>query len=189
MAPPSNADEYGDIPAQLLVETHHQEELRQRYYGLLQELRVLLPGVQVLVAFLLATPFAVGFERLDELGRLSYGVALWAGMMATIAFVTPTVFHRVGGRTLRAERLVLGIRSTRAGLAFLALALIAAALLVTRFVFAPLTSAVFVSSLLLAMVGFWVLVPVRASRRRRNGHHPPPAPPRRQPPTDDDAAT
>jgi hypothetical protein len=165
MAPESNADTYGDIPLHQLDENVHQEELRQRYYGLLQELRVLLPGVQVLVAFLLTAPFAFRFQELDPLGRISYGVALWAGMMATIAFVTPTVFHRIGGRHLRAERLMWGIRSTRAGLAFLAVALLAAALLVARFVFEPFVAWVFVGSLACGMLGFWVLVPILSSRR------------------------
>ncbi|MCU0311789.1 MAG: DUF6328 family protein [Acidimicrobiales bacterium] len=167
----ADADAYGDMSAHQLVEEHHQEELRQRYYGLLQELRVLLPGVQVLVGFLLTVPFALGFEELDTTGRRLYGVALGSGLMAVISFVSPTVFHRVGGRTLRAERLVMGIRSTRAGLAFLALALLSGSLLVTRFVFDTAVAVVFVGAIALAMAVFWVVIPLRASRHR----HLPPA--------------
>ena len=40
-----------------------RDELRQRYYGLLQEVRVLLPGVQILVAFLLTIPFDCAFPN------------------------------------------------------------------------------------------------------------------------------
>ncbi len=47
-----------DRPASELDDRADREELRERYYGLLQELRVILPGVQVLVAFLLTVPFA-----------------------------------------------------------------------------------------------------------------------------------
>jgi len=172
MSDRADADAYGDLPVGQLVAEHHQEELRQRYYGLLQELRVLLPGVQVLTAFLLALPFAIGFGQLDDLGREFYGVALWASIMATISFVTPTVFHRIGGRHLRAERLIWGIRTTRAGLVFLALALVSAATVVTRFVFEPPVSFLFVASMMVAMAGFWVLIPVRASRR--HDRRPPP---------------
>jgi hypothetical protein len=163
----ADADAYGDMSAHQLVEEHHQEELRQRYYGLLQELRVLLPGVQILVGFLLTVPFALGFDQLDTTGRRLYGLALWSGLMAVVSFVSPTVFHRIGGRTLRAERLVMGIRSTRAGLAFLALTLLSGSLLVTRFVFDPVVAAVFVGSITLAMAAFWVAIPLRASRHRR----------------------
>ncbi len=163
----ADADAYGDMPAHQLVEEHHQEELRQRYYGLLQELRVLLPGVQVLVAFLLTVPFALGFDKLDESGRRLYGVALWAGLMAVIAFVSPTVFHRIGGRTLRAERLILGIRTTRVGLGFLALSLLSAALVVTRFVFDPMVAGLFVGTVAAAMFVFWLVVPIRSALRHR----------------------
>jgi hypothetical protein len=162
----SNADRYGDIPTEELDESQHQEELRQRYYGLLQELRVLLPGVQVLVAFFLTAPFADQFEELDDQGRAAFGVALWAGLLAVISFVTPTVFHRVGGRTQRAERLSWGIRSTRAGLAFLALSLLAATLVVTRFVFNPTVAWSFVASIALAMAIAWLAIPLRSTRQR-----------------------
>ncbi len=172
MSDRADANAYGDLPLDELVQEDHQEELRQRYYGLLQELRVLLPGVQVLTAFLLTVPFAFGFEQLDDFGRQLYGMALWASIMATISFVSPTVFHRIGARRLRAERLIWGIRTTRAGLAFLALALVSAATLVTRLVFEPPATFVFVTSIVLAMAGFWVLIPVRASLR----HHDRPPP-------------
>ena len=46
-----------------------REELRTRYQMLLQELRVVLPGVQVLMAFLQTAPFAQRFGDLDDLGR------------------------------------------------------------------------------------------------------------------------
>ncbi len=58
--------EVDDRPTGELDDEQDRDELRRRYYGLLQELRVLLPGVQILVAFLLTAPFASGFAQLDE---------------------------------------------------------------------------------------------------------------------------
>src|SRR3954449_11271769 len=84
-----------------LDDERDRDELRRRYYGLLQELRVLLPGVQILVAFLLTAPFAAAFKNLDEVGQYLYGISLGAGMLAVIFFVAPTVFHRVGPRRSR----------------------------------------------------------------------------------------
>jgi hypothetical protein len=181
----SSADRFGDVPVHELDEGNpaHHEELRQRYYGLLQELRVLLPGVQVLVAFLLTAPFAARFPELDQTGRTLFGVSLWAGIMAVVSFVSPTVFHRIGGRTLRAERLSWGIRTTRAGLLFLAVALLAASLVVTRFVFDDWVAVVFVGSIAAGMLAAWVAVPLwatHASQTRRRAD--------RLPPLDDDAA-
>src|SRR3954471_12826223 len=97
-----------------LDDERDRDELRNRYYGLLQELRVLLPGVQILVAFLLTVPFATGFDQLDETGRGLYGIALVSGMLAVVAFTTPTVMHRIGERSARSARLVRSIAITRA---------------------------------------------------------------------------
>lgn len=174
MSPESDADDFGDIPAHQLDPELHQQELRQRYYGLLQELRVLLPGVTVLVAFLLTVPFAARFGDLDSVERGAFSVALWSSIMAVIAFVSPTVFHRIGGRTLRAERLIWGIRTTRAGLVFFAVALLSASLVVTRFLFEPVVATLFVGSIGLAMIIGWGVVPVVITLRTRSGHHRPP---------------
>jgi hypothetical protein len=175
----SNADDYGDIPAHLLDHRVHQDELRQRYYGLLQELRVLLPGVTVLVAFLLTAPFNSRFNELDGTERAAFSLALWSSIMAVISFVSPTVFHRIGGRTLRAERLVWGIRTMRAGLAFFAAALLSASLVVTRFLFSPVVAALFVASIGASMIVAWIIVPITITRRRHDGRarsDPTPAP-------------
>jgi hypothetical protein len=179
----TGADRYGDVPLRELDEgIHaHQEELRQRYYGLLQELRVVLPGVQVLVAFLLTTPFAARFLEVDETGKVLYGVALWTGLMAVVCFVSPTIFHRIGGRTLRAERLLWGIRATRAGVLFLALALLSASLVVTRFVYDGWAAGFFVGTIAVGMLVAWIGIPLwstHSSRQRRRTM--------RLPPLDDD---
>ncbi len=113
---------WDDRPPEELDDEADRPELRRRYYGLLQELRVLLPGVQVLVAFLLTAPFASGFDGLDALEKRAYCVALLSGMLAIVFFVAPTAFHRLGRRQSRAKRLVWSIRMMRAGLVFMALA-------------------------------------------------------------------
>src|SRR5829696_4720153 len=83
---------------------HDRQELRQRYYTLLQELRVVLPGIQVLTAFLLTAPFAQRFPDLDSWGKFAYGVSLVAAMLSVICLLTPTVYHRTARRTDRIGR-------------------------------------------------------------------------------------
>ena len=141
-----------------------REELRRRYYGLLQEERVLLPGVQILAAFLLTVPFDSAFRQLDPLGRDLFGVALGCSFVAVIAFVAPTAFHRMGPRQSRVSRLVWSIRLCRLGLAFLGASLTAALAVVSRDVFGDAVAVVAVTGCVLLIVGLWVLLPRIAGR-------------------------
>jgi hypothetical protein len=153
-----------DRSARFLDDHADKAELRERHYGLLQELRVLLPGVQVIVAFLLTAPFAARFGELDDLENALYGFALTAGLLSVVAFVAPTALHRVGHRTARAERLETSIRLVRAGLVLLALTLVSGLYLVARFVFDGATAVVLAGVLTAAMVWLWVYLPFSATR-------------------------
>ena len=156
-----------DRPADQLDDELDRLELHDRYYGLLQELRVLLPGVQILVAFLFTVPFASGFSQLDEVERNLYAVALVSGIGAVIAFATPTVLHRVGLRRSRAHRLVWGIRTTRAGLVLFAVTLLTSLIVVARVVLDPPWTAIAIGVVAFALGGLWVVLPLVTSRSRR----------------------
>ncbi len=160
--------------ARELDDDRDREELRQRYYGLLQELRVLLPGVQVLVAFLLTAPFAQRFSEVDALGRSIFGVSLVAGLVSVVAFVTPTAFHRLGARTSRSERLVWSVRMTRIGIGFMALSSVSALFVVCRLVYGTRTSVITVASVGTLMVLAWIVLPLSfgGSHHRRAADHP-----------------
>jgi hypothetical protein len=137
-----------------------RNELRQRYYGLLQELRVVLPGVQVLVAFLLTVPFAQRFPELDDWGRFAYGLSLIASMLSVICLLTPTVYHRMAKRTERTARLRWGIRMTIAGQWLIAVALVSALWCVSRLVFGLRAAWVMATPVALAIVACWLLLPM-----------------------------
>ncbi len=138
-----------------------REELRRRYYGLMQELRVVLPGVQVLVGFLLTVPFAPRFAELEATETRVYGVALMSSMLSVVAFVAPTAFHRLGDRRARAERLAMAIRMSRLGLALLAVALITSMYVVGAFVFSNQVGLMLSVSAAVAMGVLWLLTPLR----------------------------
>jgi hypothetical protein len=142
-----------------------RNELRTRYYGLLQELRVVIPGVQVLLAFLLTAPFAQRFQDLDARGRTLYAVALLTALAAVIALLTPTVMHRLGERRARKARLRWSIRLMVAGMASLSVSLLSATWCVCRLVWGPETGegAVIGAGLLIALL--WVALPVLVLRR------------------------
>ncbi len=65
---------------------------------LLQELRVALPGVQVLFAFLLTVPFAQRFGQVTEFQTYVYFVTLLCSCVATAFFIAPTAYHRLNFR-------------------------------------------------------------------------------------------
>ena len=152
-------DTWDDRPPEELDDQRDRQELRRRYYGLLQELRVLLPGVQVLVAFLLTAPFAQRFSELDSVETKVYAVALMSGVLAVVAFVAPTAFHRVGWRRSRSKRLQWSIRMLRVGLVFMALAFEAALFVVLGLLFSRTAALIGVG--VIGVLGFvaWVVLP------------------------------
>lgn len=166
-----DALDVADLPATELDDIEDRDELRDRYYGLLQELRVVLPGVQVLMGFLLTAPFAARFGDLDRLGVTSYMVALVSSTAATVCCVAPTVYHRAGGRTARSARLMWAVRLTRVGFVGLGVALIAAVFCVSRFVrgtgVAAWVSAALGALLLMSWVALPLLTATQSVRARR----------------------
>ncbi len=109
-----------------------EDRLERNLAELLGEVRVAMPGVQVLFAFLLAVPFQSRFfEMTGTVDRILYAVALAAAAIATACFVAPTAFHRVVFRRGQRVRLVaLANGCAIAGLAWLALAIVASTTLV-----------------------------------------------------------
>src|SRR5262245_47003591 len=156
---PDDSDSGNDLPLSELDNERDRDELRQRYYGLLQELRVLQPGVQVLVAFLLTAPFASRFGELDDLGRSAYAIALISGLLAVVAFTAPTVLHRVAPRQARRQRLAWGIRFARTGVVLMACALLSALFAVSRLVFGDAEALAAVGVVGGGMVVAWLIVP------------------------------
>jgi len=160
-----DADGPSDEDTRYLDDDADREELRQRYYGLLQELRVVLPGVQVLLAFLLTAPFAERFGDLDAWGRRAYEAALTCSMLSVVFLLGPTLLHRFGERTARRDRLLWSIRLMVVGLILLGAALLAALWGVARFVFGSGSALQLVIPVAVAMAVVWIVVPMSLERR------------------------
>ena len=143
-----------------------RDELRHRFDMLLQELRVVLPGVQVLLAFLLTAPFSQRFAEVDTWGRRAYAVALATAMLAVIALLTPTILHRLVERTARTHRLWWSIRLLVVGLVLVAVALVSAMWGIARFVFGTTTSWWLVTPALIVLGALWLILPFTLRRRR-----------------------
>src|SRR5438093_4734721 len=84
-------------------EDRHNRELIE----FLNELRVALPGVQVLFAFLLAVPFANGFPKLGSTGRDLYFAAFIATALSSVLLIAPSSYHRLRWRQHDKERMLI----------------------------------------------------------------------------------
>lgn len=140
----------------------------QGYRELLEELRTIIPGVQVLLAFLLTVPFSSRFTEVDDLGRRVFVAALVGVALAIVVFLTPAAMHRVSRSSGSGDRLRLGVRLTVAGMAIAAASVAAVIFVVVRFIFdaPPLALAVAVS-VAAAAVGMWFVLPLLMARDRR----------------------
>jgi len=98
----------------------HDRELIE----LLTELRVVLPGVQVLFAFLLVVPFSARFGQVTGAQKTAYMVGLLATLLATILLIAPSAYHRLRWRERNKEPMLrTSNRLAIAGLGFVALAM------------------------------------------------------------------
>jgi hypothetical protein len=112
------------------------DDLNRELIELLNELRVALPGVQVLFAFLLAVPFANGWQRVTNFQRDVFFVAFLCTTAATILLIAPSTYHRLRWREHDKEHmLVTANRLTVAGSVFLAAAMVSVVLLITDLLF------------------------------------------------------
>jgi hypothetical protein len=140
-----------------------EEERLDRNLGeLLQELRVALPGVQVLFAFLLAVPFQQGFQEVTEFQKKVYFATLILTAISATMLISPSAYHRITFRYQQKRRLVFyANRFAIVGLAFLALAMTGAILLITDVLFST-AAAIVVAGLALCVFGFfWFGLPLQ----------------------------
>jgi hypothetical protein len=138
-----------------------EERADRNLSDLLQELRVALPGVQVLFAFLLTVPFSQRFDDLSDFDQKLYFGVLIAVALATVLLVAPTAGHRILFRRQQKEYIVtIANRLSLVGLLLLAIAMSGAIALISDFLFGTATAVISTIVMAAAFVGFWFLGPV-----------------------------
>jgi hypothetical protein len=143
-----------------------QERLNRQLVELLNEIRVAMPGVQVLFAFLLAVPFQQRFGEVNAFQRDVYFVALLAAAVATAFFIAPSAYHRMAFQQHEKREIVrTGTRQFVLGLIALAVAMNCAVVLVTDFLFEAPT--VIVTLAVLASLFAWLWFGYGVWRRLR----------------------
>ncbi len=134
---------------------------------LISEVRVALPGVQVLFAFLLVVPFNDRFRDLSRFDQRLYLATLLSATIAAALLIAPSINHRIEFGTGDKEHLVrLANRLTIAGLAMLAASMTMAVALVTNLVFSGATAVIVATSLAGLFSLLWFVMPVVRVRNR-----------------------
>ena len=144
----------------------HEERVNRELIELLNELRVALPGVQVLFAFLLAVPFAQRFEDVTDLQKGAYMVSLLCTLAGSVFLMAPTAHHRIRFRDPDKES-ILKLANVFAiiGVVFLALAMSAVVFLVTDLLFTGGLTAVVTGLTAALFVAVWFVPPLMRRAR------------------------
>ena len=174
-APPSTDPEparhrrFEDDPDRLRDETD-TERLDRNLIELLQEVRVVQTGVQVLFAFLLTVPFSSRFDEITGFQRGAYFAALVGTAAASVLLIAPTSVHRILFRMGQKEYMVeLSNRLAMGGLVSLAIAMVAAMLLVSDVMFGMAVAIVISLATAAAFAFVWAALPLRRRRDVRAG--------------------
>jgi Family of unknown function (DUF6328) len=137
------------------------ERLDRELGELLQELRVILPGVQVLLAFLLTAPFQQRFAAIPGSMRNAFFAAIVCATLATAFLIAPSAHHRMRWRAGDKERLVrVGNQMAIVGTVFLAAAIVLALYVVTDVLFTTNLAVLTAIAGLVLFAGLWYVVPM-----------------------------
>jgi hypothetical protein len=142
-------------------EETEKERLDRNLDQLMTELRVAMPGVQILFGFLLSVPFATRFDEVTAFQRDVHLVSLVAAGVATGFLIAPTAYHRMTFRRGQKRHLVFtATRWTVIGLAALAVSMDAAILLVADFLFDTTLAIVLTAAMGALFTGLWFVFPL-----------------------------
>jgi hypothetical protein len=138
-----------------------EERLDRNLMELLQELRVAIPGIQFLFAFLLVVPFQDGWDGVTEFEKRVYYVTLLLTAAAGICLMAPVARHRIRFRALDKKWIVASSHKYAiAGMVFLAAAIAGVILLISHVVYDDATAAVATAAVLLAIAWAWFMAPL-----------------------------
>jgi Family of unknown function (DUF6328) len=151
-----------DETKELNPDEGEKERVDRELIELLNELRVALPGVQVLFAFLLILPFQQGWQQIDDLARHVYFAALVASAVASALLIAPSVYHRLNFRRRNKERMLHDSNQLLIlGSAFVAVGIACAIFLVADVVYGQPAAVIATAACLLLYGTLWAVLPLR----------------------------
>ncbi len=145
----------------------HKERVSRELIELLNELRVALPGVQVLFAFLLAVPFSQGFATATGFQKDLFFATLGMTTLSAVLLIAPSAYHRLNFRSHDKERLLqISNQWAILGLAALSVAMVCAVVLIADYLYKgpmPIIAGVVATSF---FAYFWFAFPIAKARQR-----------------------
>jgi membrane-bound acyltransferase YfiQ involved in biofilm formation len=150
-----------------VADEDQKDRLDRELLELLNELRVAIPGIQVLFAFLLTVPFTQQFAKVSQFQEDVYFVTLLLACLASAFLIAPSAYHRIQFRQQdKRQMLETSNRLAIVGLGLLALAMTSTVLLITDLLFTTTTVIVVTGLIGLTFAGLWYALPL--SRRARS---------------------
>jgi hypothetical protein len=160
-----------DVISEHARRRHETEEQRldRNLAELLQELRVVLTGIQVLFAFLLVVPFQQGWAQVTDFEQTVYYVTLLLTAASSACLIAPTVRHRMRFRELDKKWVVYTAnRLAIAGMVFLGGAMCGVLMLLTHVVYDATLTAIVVGVFAVLIGWFWFAAPLVRDLRERD---------------------
>lgn len=152
-----------------MADEDRKERVDRELIELLNELRVALPGVQVLFAFLLVLPFQQRFTEASDTVRTVYFAGLALSAIATAFLIAPATYHRVNlrrGVDEKEQMLFTSSRFALIGTAFVAGGIACSMFVVAAMLFGDVPAAIVAGVTGLGFVLLWYVFPVT---RRQGG--------------------
>ena len=151
----------GDDASQEVEGETPKERVNRELIELLNEVRVALPGVQVLFAFLLTVPFAAGWKDTTNLQKDVYVCAVVTAAIAAIFMIAPSSYHRLLFRQPHKEHMLMTSNKLLIiGMVFLALSICMCVFLVVDFVISIPWALALTGLVGLLMIVLWYLMPL-----------------------------
>lgn len=144
------------------------EQLDRNWSDLLQELRVVQTGVQLLTGLLLTAVFQSRFTELSDYEHGIYLCTVCLSTLSTALLITPVALHRGLFRQHARRSLVsAGQMCAVAGLALLGLAVTGVVLLIFTVTAGHPAGVIAATITFVVFAGFWAVLPVGLRRQQR----------------------
>ncbi len=139
-----------------------KERVDRELIEFLNEVRIVLPGVQVLFAFLLTLPFTGEFGTIDGPERTAYAIAFFSTALAAVLMITPTSFHRLRFRKGDKEQIIrTSGRLILAAIVCLGVSMVAVVWLVADILFSDGVARLIGAASAVIVVTLWFAMPLR----------------------------
>jgi hypothetical protein len=144
-----------------MPEESERDRVNRELIELLNELRVALPGVQVLFAFLLILPFQQAFASTSSLDKGIYAIALLLSALAAALLIAPSAYHRLNFRRNVKEQILFDANKlVIAGLICTAIGVACSVYLVIDVVFGGMAAALATAATVIVYGVLWLGLPL-----------------------------